>query len=117
MRDAQAHQVKTVLYWAAPSQPTEDYTVFTHLLNGDGVMIGQQDSPPLDGRSPTSSWRTDKVIRDEHVIPAPDTAGSLWVEVGLYRPATGERLASSGQDALPDGRIRLSVPGNSGVSR
>jgi hypothetical protein len=109
--DPTRRETRIVLYWAAGTQPVEDYTVFTHIVDSANRMIGQHDGPPDGGRQPTSAWRTDKVIRDEHVIPLPETpAGEYWVEVGMYRPATGERLPSSGKGKQPDGRIRLPTP-------
>ncbi|MBI5567801.1 MAG: DUF2142 domain-containing protein, partial [Chloroflexi bacterium] len=54
--DADRQTVVYRLYWRAVSQPVADYTVFDHILDGNGGLIGQGDSEPFDGDYPTSIW-------------------------------------------------------------
>lgn len=70
------------------------YTVFTHLLNPSGMVRGQLDQPPLGGEAPTTTWLPGEVLVDRYVIPiAPDAPpGTYQVEIGMYNPATLERL-------------------------
>jgi hypothetical protein len=88
------------LYWQA-LQPVESrYKVFTHVLgevynaNRDSFLWGQQDNEPVNGTRPTSTWRTGEVIVDRYAIPLDPGAppGEYVIEVGLYDPATLERL-------------------------
>ncbi len=82
------------LYWEALEDMGEDYTVFTHLLDTQNHIWGQEDSQPLDGYYPTTLWEAGEVVKDEYCLTiqpdAPD--GEYWIEVGMYLLSTGERL-------------------------
>ena len=83
------------LYWAPRGRPTRDYTVFVHLLDSEGQLQGQADSPPTSGKYPTSVWDAGESIADLHTITiAPDLpAGEYKLAIGLYDPQTGRRLS------------------------
>jgi 4-amino-4-deoxy-L-arabinose transferase-like glycosyltransferase len=89
-----AAQVHVSLWWKALATPDKDYTVFVHLLDEDGQLVGTGDGPPLWGGFPTRTWQFGDGILDEHVVPlSPDLApGDYAVTVGWYDPATGARL-------------------------
>ncbi len=91
------------LFWQAQAIPQGDYTVFVHLLDPDGKLIAQADSPPAAGVYPTSLWDAGEIIADRHPLPqlAP---GHYLIQVGLYRPETGERLPVA---EAPDNAVRL----------
>jgi len=86
--------VDLTLTWQALAPVPDSYTVFTHLLGPDGRVWGQQDSPPLAGARPTSTWRPGEVIVDRYrlAIAADAPAGEYLAEAGLYQPSTGQRL-------------------------
>jgi hypothetical protein len=94
--------VRLALWWKALSPVEEDYTVFTHLLNGQGRLIGGHDSMPANGSRPTSGWKTGQVMRDIHYIPfEAGHWGEIIIEVGLYDLETGRRLElEDGQDKV-----------------
>ena len=73
-----------------------DYTVFVHLVDQDGKIVGQHDGPPEGGKMPTSLWQEGEEVLDEHEIPVDGglSGKRLSVEVGMYRLDTGERLAA-----------------------
>jgi hypothetical protein len=109
-------EVVLTLYWQAITSVAGDYTVFTHILDADGRLIGQHDGPPADGRRPVSSWLPGELIADTHAMAFRDRAytGPATVEVGLYDPQTGQRLLMpNGDDAfkLP---LTLSIKGSNG---
>lgn len=102
------------LYWQAHGLITTPYTVFTHIVgsrlnpkNGTPVWAGH-DMIPGNGERPTTSWQPDEVIRDPHILTLdPDAPpGEYTLEVGLYDPASGQRLrlrqpdGSQGEDRL-----------------
>jgi len=68
--------------------------VFVHLLDKGGQLVAQTDSAPAGGSRPTSSWGEGQVIVDRHGLLLSDEVapGSYEVRVGLYLPATGERV-------------------------
>jgi hypothetical protein len=89
------------LRWSAYDHLDADYTVFVHLVDPDGGdrVLAQGDAPPLDGRWPTSLWLPGLVLDSTHLLQLPSDlqAGIYHLLVGLYDPATSERLT------LPDG--------------
>jgi len=95
--------VNLKLYWRADSTPSTDYTVFIHLLDSAGNLTAQFDRPPAHGAYPTSLWDPGEIIADEH--PLTDLSpGHYTLQIGLYNPTTGERLAVAGS---PEGAVKL----------
>jgi hypothetical protein len=86
--------LEVTLYWEASAPPAEDYQVFVHVVDAGGQPLVQGDSGPVDGRYPTSQWRSATLIEDPHIIPLGDSlaSGKYRVVVGLYRLADGTRL-------------------------
>jgi len=82
------------LYWQATARPTQDYTVFVHLLQ-NSTQLAVADGPPLSGDCPTSLWLPGDSIEDAHLIPLPADLrpGEYQITLGLYDPVTGLRAA------------------------
>lgn len=100
------------LYWQADYyKPVGDYTIFVHVLDGQGNLVAQRDSMPRDNALPTSLWPPGELIDDTHVVPLPPDlpAGEYRVVVGVYVWQTGERLPVTKADggAVPNGAIVL----------
>ncbi len=91
------------LHWQALTSTDRAYTVFVHLLDEAGTLKGYGDSEPGGGAYPTTGWLPGEYLTDRHTMTlAPDApAGTYRVAVGLYDPATGERLKT------PDGADQL----------
>jgi hypothetical protein len=108
---APGKNLSVTLYWQAQSGIPVDYTVFMHMLDTSGSIVAQADAPPKAGWLPTSWWEPGKLVVDEHwlAVPAALPSGDYRLQVGLYLPDTGERLAltGSGQDAADLGLIRV----------
>jgi len=89
------------LYWQARAPVEHRYKVFTHLLGevfnaqSGNFLWGQQDNEPVNGSRMTSTWRVGEVVVDRYAIllDAQAPAGRYAVEIGLYDPATGDRLS------------------------
>ena len=106
--------LRLTLSWHAEESIEEDYKVFVHLLDGQGQLLAQHDSPPVGGSMPTSGWVQGETILDNHgiLIPSEAASGEYQLLLGMYQPQTGERLAvlSRGEvagDSLPVTRIRI----------
>jgi hypothetical protein len=103
------------LYWRALAEMDEDYTVFLHLLDAQGTLIGQGDGPPFHGDYPTSGWSPGEELVDTHfVLPVEGTSGpgvpaGAYLLVGLYRPEDGVRLPALTEigERIPHDAIRL----------
>jgi 4-amino-4-deoxy-L-arabinose transferase-like glycosyltransferase len=82
------------LYWTVVMQPTQEYTIFVHLLKGS-AQLAVADGPPAAGDYPTSMWRAGDTIEDSHLISLPPDLrpGDYSIAVGLYDPVTGSRAA------------------------
>jgi hypothetical protein len=102
------HSITVSLLWQATAQPAHAYTVFVHVIAGNGQQVGQVDSMPVDNQSITSCWQPGEFILDTRTVnfdshsPAPYT-----LEVGLYVLQTGDRLSV---DNGLGTSIRLKVP-------
>jgi hypothetical protein len=87
-----------VKFEIAPDAPPfqEDYTVFVHVVDDDGQMIGAADHLPP---RPTREWEAGSTVQYKHSVYAPisDYTGQATFVVGLYSPATGERVPLSGE--------------------
>ncbi|MBE7528643.1 MAG: hypothetical protein HND44_02550 [Chloroflexi bacterium] len=91
------------LQWEALVGIPRDYTMFVHLLAGDGALLAQHDSAPLWGTRPTTTWQPGEMLLDRHVLTLPTDAPPMAVRLlaGLYDSQTIERqLFANGQDAV-----------------
>ncbi len=99
--------IPLTLYWQSllTGEPV-GYTVFAQVLGENGRVIAQHDSPPENGRRPTTGWVEGEYIQDEHLLTFRDEnyTGEGQIIVGLYDSATGVRLT------LPDGHDAFSLP-------
>ncbi|HET6317996.1 MAG TPA: hypothetical protein VFG86_16195, partial [Chloroflexota bacterium] len=79
------------LFWRASRPLALDLTVFNHVLDAGGKVVGQRDSQPDNGAYPTTEWATGVTIVDQHRIKlAGDAAVSSYsIEVGLYDLKSG----------------------------
>lgn len=89
------------LEWRAESpELLARYQIFVHLRGADGNIAQNDGSPrffvPVPPGPLTADWR-------QLAIPADLPPGSYPVVIGLYDPATGERLAAFGSDGQPSG--------------
>jgi hypothetical protein len=97
----------TLRFRVAPDAPafTEDYRVFVHFMTDAGELIGTDDHQPPTA---TREWMPGSTLEYTRSTFAPVTryAGRASVSVGLYSPATGERLPLEGESSEP-GAIRV----------
>jgi len=97
-------QISLTLYWRDTHPLGDDYKVFAHLVGTDGKIYGQDDSVPLDGQAPTTSWVPGEVLVDRYDLSVEPGAprGSYRLVVGFYNPTTGARipLAAHGGDSV-----------------
>ena len=71
----------------------EDYTIFVHLLNGNGERVAGVDAPPRGGEYPTGLWEAGEVITDVRSLPLDGLSpGRYQLVVGMYAPDTLQRL-------------------------
>jgi len=90
------------LTWRARARPAANYTVFVHLLDASGRIVGQNDSPPQNGAYPTTLWAAGDVVLDNHQLQGA-TAGEQQLEIGLYTTPDLQRVPASLPDGQPNG--------------
>ena len=86
-----------LLYWRATQKVEKDYTVFVHLVDDRGEIVGTFDSQPRSGQAPTSTWHAGVMVVDSIVIPLPSNMPSgtdYHLEIGLYYLPTMERIGA-----------------------
>lgn len=88
------------LFWQGLTAMATDYTVFVHLLDGDGALVAQHDGLHQDGARPTSAWRFEEMVVETRALalPADLAPGHYTLRVGLYDLATMQRLEVSSID-------------------
>ena len=76
----------------------EDYIVFVHLLDSDGMLVASHDGTPVHGIRPTSTWLPGEHVVDVHILQVPVVldSGLLTLSVGLYVRDTEERQKTVG---------------------
>ncbi|MBC8077534.1 MAG: glycosyl transferase, partial [Chloroflexales bacterium] len=80
------------LYWGVARAPQSPYAIFIHLAGADGRRYAQSD--PLlstDGWGANRYYTTPLAL----VLPPDLPAGAYRLIIGLYDPASGQRLALS----------------------
>ncbi|GAG39043.1 unnamed protein product, partial [marine sediment metagenome] len=101
---------RVVLCWKALQPLPADYTVFVHLLDASGALVGTGDGPPMQGAFPTSMWRPGDVVLDVHRLVSVVGEGEMGqhVTVGLYKLEGGSRLpAYIGGVPIPDAAVPI----------
>ena len=106
-------QIPVTLLWEASSQPTQDYTAFVHLVDGQGAQVSGFDQPPAEGRFPTSAWQSGdrSLSRFPIAIPPTLSPGTYELWVGLYADNAGlERLpVTATSQRIQDQRVLLGI--------
>ena len=101
------------LRWQTAAPLHEEYSIFVHLLDEQGRLIGQLDGLPYQNQYPTSAWRAGQSIADIRPISDAVADGRQInrLAIGLYHPGSGDRLpALDAQDRpLPDNAWLLPV--------
>jgi hypothetical protein len=94
--------IHLTLFWQCMEEIDQDYTVFTHLIDGKQSIWGQKDNPPVDGLYLTSKWEAGEIVRDQYDILISPKAppGEYQIEVGMYLAETGERLEVVGKNTM-----------------
>jgi hypothetical protein len=85
-----------------------DYTVFVQLIGPTG-LVAQDDSQPDRGAYPTSFWQPGDLVRHAFHLAIPSTvpAGDYRLITGWYDLQTGQRLPTSGADAVQIATVRI----------
>ncbi len=94
------------LYWQPRSTIAYPYSVFAHMVDAQGQLVGQQDTWP---EPYMTCWSPGGTYLDRHVIVLPPNQPTTpqQLTVGVYNAQTGQRLPVGGQ---PFEQITLDLP-------
>jgi hypothetical protein len=94
-------------FWSVEQPFGQDFYIFVHVLDANGNRVAQRDTPPWQGRFPTSSWRAGTLVVDVNDVALPEglAPGEYTVAIGMFDPASGARPPTS-----LDGRLLDRVP-------
>lgn len=104
-------QFAVTLYWQAVEPDGQNYTIFMHLVDGQGNLVAQTDGPPQNGRYPTTIMEPGEQILDTHLFILPETLpnGEYQILMGIYQPEIGLRLPAinTNNERLPNDAVPL----------
>jgi mannosyltransferase len=97
--------LRLALYWQASDEVETSYSVFIHLVDAVDHIWAQQDSIPQGGDFPTDEWMAGDAIVDRYsiLVPPETPSGEYLLIVGMYDPATGQRLPVKDSDGVHRG--------------
>ena len=104
--------LRLTLRWHAEAAVPQRYKVFVHLsASRDAAPLAQHDSEPGGGLDPTTMWPVGVAIVDRQgvALPAELPAGRYELLLGVYDPASGQRLPVEAAAALPGDRLLLAT--------
>ena len=113
-------ELAVTLYWNATATPSDNYSLFLHLVAVDDPRpLAQVDGNPAVPARLTQTWdRPEETLispRFSLTLPADLPPGDYRVMLGLYNFETGERLPVRDASGAPLGDawelLRLGVPG------
>jgi hypothetical protein len=95
---APGDMLNITLFWQATQAPASRYALFIHLIGADGRRYAQAD-PQLA----TERWKGSRYYTTPLALALPRElpAGTYRVAVGLYDPATGQRLPLTAAQVAP----------------
>jgi hypothetical protein len=94
LKTAQGSEVFVRLYWQAHQPLDVNYASFVELLAGPEEQSFARSDTDIPGYIPPVNWTSAQYVQDPHYIPIPGDAPPVayTVRVGLYDPATMDRL-------------------------
>ena len=104
--------LRLTLRWHAVAAVPQRYKVFVHLsASRDAPPLAQHDSEPGGGLDPTTMWPVGVAIVDRQGVALPTElpAGRYELLLGVYDPASGQRLPVEAAAALPGDRLLLAT--------
>lgn len=102
--------LQLTLRWELIAREPGTPTVFVHVVDDKGAIVTQGDGDPIMGLYPFSQFREWIVLEDVRYIRLP--GGGLYsIYVGVWDPASGQRLGARGGD-YPDDRVPVGMVEN-----
>jgi hypothetical protein len=91
--------LEVTLNWWVAAPPSEQVTVFVHIVDASGQLVGQLDGDPLAGTFPFYHWPAGLQASEQRYGAV--QGDGLSVLVGLYDRLTQQRFVASTPDGQP----------------
>ncbi|MCL4507457.1 MAG: hypothetical protein M1434_13715 [Chloroflexi bacterium] len=103
--------IPVALTWRADSPLKQSYKVFVHAFDDSGDLVAQHDAQPLNDLRPMPSLPVGADVVDHHGLAPPAAfTGRLRIVVGVYDPATNQRiLTADGRDSVDLGAVAVTA--------
>ena len=100
------------LRWRPLREPDRRLKVTVQLLDAREQVIVQRDGEPAGGSLPTTAWKTDELVTDNHGLSLPfgTHPGDYRLIVAVYDAETGSRLSVDSGDAVELARLGIIRP-------
>lgn len=99
--------------WQALVHPTDDYTVYLHVIDEQGRQIAAVDYPLTNDYYPSSLWLPGERVLHKHPLDITTTrmwpSGRYELVIGLYDVDTGRRLALKGGENVSERGYTIGV--------
>jgi hypothetical protein len=100
------------LNWQVEQPLLPPHHIFAHLFDAQGERIAQSDGAPLTatGSAPTGSWLPQEFLTTLHSLTPPSGSSPSTIQMGLYLPASGERLPVTIDGAITGDSVTITLP-------
>jgi hypothetical protein len=97
-------------FWSVDQPFDQDFFIFVHLLDAAGNRVAQRDTPPWQGRFPTSSWHAGTLVVDINDVALPEglAPGEYTIAIGMFDPVSGAHPPMS-LDGQPLDRVQVAT--------
>jgi hypothetical protein len=104
--------IQLALTWQVEQPLLPPHHIFAHLYDGQGERIAQSDGAPLtaNGSAPTGSWLPQEYLTTVHSLTPSSGTKPTTIQVGLYLPASGERLPVTIEGAITGDSVTIPLP-------
>ncbi len=97
--------------WRRDESVPGGLSIFVHLLDDQGLVLGQADGVPYQNLYPPNAWWPGQVVEDMRALPHVDVGRMAAIAVGVYELDSGRRwpaVDSQGQP-LPDNALVVRI--------
>ncbi len=91
------------LVWQTDRPLDPNLTIFVHLLDAEGNLLGQADGAPYAGLYPLANWLPGQPLADRRSLdlPADQKRRLNAIAIGIYETSTDQRLPAATPDGTP----------------
>lgn len=89
------------LSWSTEAPLPPNLTIFTHLGRVGEPPLSQADGDAWRGMLPLAAWQPGDLIHEWRTLERPAAGEELYLQIGMYDRATGERLRAVTGDGRP----------------